>query len=90
MLAHPSQRGDLSDDPSKFGIIQRSVVYLFRQFQEKMYSNVSMKCTFLEIYNEELEDLFAERGKHDLAAFRKPGGSASKQRLDRRCYLMPG
>ena len=45
------QRGDLSDDVGKFGIIQRSIVYLFRQFQEKMYSNVTMKCTFLEIYN---------------------------------------
>ena len=57
-----TMRGDLSpDDPSKFGIIQRSIEYLFRQFQEKMYSNVSMKCTFLEIYNEELEDLFVEK-----------------------------
>jgi hypothetical protein len=43
-------RGDLSDDPSKYGIIQRSIEQLFRQFQEKMYSNVSMKCTFLEVY----------------------------------------
>ena len=43
-------RGDLSDDTSKYGIIQRSIEQLFRQFQEKMYSNVSMKCTFLEVF----------------------------------------
>ncbi|EDQ92028.1 uncharacterized protein MONBRDRAFT_1544, partial [Monosiga brevicollis MX1] len=52
-----TMRGDLSGDPSKHGIIQRSLVHLFNRLNEHDYSNVEVKSSFLEIYNEELEDL---------------------------------
>ena len=47
--------GDL-DDPSDRGIIARSVQYIFDHF-EKTRCDFSVKCSYLEIYNEELADL---------------------------------
>ena len=51
-------RGDLSSDEFSQGIIQRSVLHLFRRLAEHDYSDVHVAASFLEIYNEELEDLF--------------------------------
>eukprot|EP00048_Salpingoeca_helianthica_P015751 m.228427 g.228427 ORF g.228427 m.228427 type:complete len:1144 (+) comp17477_c0_seq1:140-3571(+) len=56
-----TMRGDLSADLSKQGIIQRSVTHLFRRLQEHDYTDVKISGTFLEIYNEELEDLFIDK-----------------------------
>lgn len=57
-------RGDLSDDPSQLGIIQRSVNQLFeRMFEIEDYTDVKISCSFLEIYMEELEDLFTDPPK---------------------------
>ena len=65
-------RGDLSNDASKQGIIQRSIVHLFRRLQEHDYTDIKVSASFLEIYNEELEDLFVDRPK-DTNGPPKPG-----------------
>eukprot|EP00042_Codosiga_hollandica_P058688 m.888681 g.888681 ORF g.888681 m.888681 type:complete len:1150 (+) comp59935_c0_seq1:54-3503(+) len=69
-----TMRGDLSGDGSKQGIIQRAVDRMLTEFKEKHYSDVNMKCTFLEIYNEELEDLL----RVDPPTARKPIQSKSR------------
>ncbi|KAK8800778.1 hypothetical protein WA158_000103 [Blastocystis sp. Blastoise] len=54
------------DDPSQYGIIPRSVNYIFQQlsvFNPKQYH---VKISFLEIYNEELYDLFDEDSSKKL------------------------
>ena len=53
-------RGDLSDDVRQHGVIQRSMVHLFTRLTEHDYTDIGVKCSFLEIYNEELEDLFSD------------------------------
>jgi kinesin family protein 11 len=53
-----TMRGNL-DNESQHGVIQRSLEALFRRFGEKDYGDVKLKVSFLEIYNEELEDLFS-------------------------------
>ena len=58
-----TMRGDLSDDVSKYGIIQRSVTDLFEKLAQKAYSDVKLSCSFLEVYNEELEDLLVDPPK---------------------------
>ena len=55
-------RGTL-DNEDEHGIIQRSIGNLFRRLSEQDFSEVSVKCSFLEIYNEELEDLLVVRKK---------------------------
>eukprot|EP00042_Codosiga_hollandica_P044395 m.436557 g.436557 ORF g.436557 m.436557 type:complete len:1199 (-) comp56774_c0_seq1:270-3866(-) len=74
-----TMQGDRLGDPAHAGIVQRSIDMLFQLFHEKRYTHVNLKCTFLEIYNEELEDLLAERGPRDLSAPRRP--NLSKPRL---------
>eukprot|EP00045_Choanoeca_perplexa_P015626 m.199395 g.199395 ORF g.199395 m.199395 type:complete len:185 (-) comp17043_c0_seq56:2441-2995(-) len=68
-------RGDLSADVSQHGIIQRSMVHLFSRLTEHDYTDIGVKCSFLEIYNEELEDLFVGHGSA------KPKKGAVKPRL---------
>eukprot|EP00730_Choanoeca_flexa_P000590 TRINITY_DN10260_c0_g1_i10.p2 TRINITY_DN10260_c0_g1~~TRINITY_DN10260_c0_g1_i10.p2 ORF type:complete len:323 (+),score=72.47 TRINITY_DN10260_c0_g1_i10:113-970(+) len=55
-----TMRGDLSEDIKQHGIIQRSLVHLFSRLTEHDYTDIGVKCSFLEIYNEELEDLFID------------------------------
>lgn len=56
-----TMRGDLKDG-KQFGVIQRSIENLFRRLDEQDYANVKVSCSFLEIYNEELEDLLLPKG----------------------------
>eukprot|EP00055_Hartaetosiga_balthica_P011863 m.55546 g.55546 ORF g.55546 m.55546 type:complete len:1149 (+) comp7756_c1_seq3:30-3476(+) len=55
-----TMRGDLSQNPDSYGIIQRSLVHLLKRLHEQEYTDIKVKCSFLEIYNESLEDLFLE------------------------------
>lgn len=70
-----TMRGELGDDVTQHGVIQRSVDNLFRRLQEHEYSDIKVAVSFLEIYNEELEDLFVDRPKDD------PLKKASKKQL---------
>eukprot|EP00047_Mylnosiga_fluctuans_P020491 m.92966 g.92966 ORF g.92966 m.92966 type:complete len:1128 (-) comp8525_c1_seq1:83-3466(-) len=75
-----TMRGDLSGDESKHGVIQRSVIHLFRRLQEHDYSEVKVSTSFLEIYNEELEDLYIDRAKETKPGpGKKPAQAAGKQ-----------
>ena len=56
-------RGDLSEREEQHGIIQRSLHHLMRRLHEHEYTSISVKCSFLEIYNEDLEDLFDTKSK---------------------------
>lgn len=55
-----TMEGDISD-PTKFGVIPRSINQIFETLQNNpdlVQSTVT--CSYLEIYNEELSDLFAD------------------------------
>ena len=56
-----TMEGDLTD-PVKFGIIPRSTDAVFRALRNKMYESFKVSCSYLEIYNEDLCDLFADAG----------------------------
>ena len=56
-----------SDDESDHGIIQRSLDNLFRRLHEQDYSNVEVSVSFLEIYNEELEDMLNPVGNEFIS-----------------------
>ncbi|EGD72373.1 hypothetical protein PTSG_00393 [Salpingoeca rosetta] len=58
-----TMRGDLSSNENQHGIIQRSLSHLLRRLHEHEYTDIKVKCSFLEIYNEELEDLFDAKSK---------------------------
>eukprot|EP00035_Acanthoeca_spectabilis_P020291 m.432117 g.432117 ORF g.432117 m.432117 type:complete len:1136 (-) comp17393_c0_seq1:46-3453(-) len=45
-------------DPSQHGVIQRSLEMLLRRLPEQEYTDISMSVSFLEVYNEELMDMF--------------------------------
>eukprot|EP00039_Didymoeca_costata_P033143 m.40858 g.40858 ORF g.40858 m.40858 type:complete len:1102 (-) comp9716_c0_seq1:114-3419(-) len=51
-----TMRGNLKSKEDH-GIIQRSLENLFRRLNEQDYANIKVKVSFLEIYNEELQDL---------------------------------
>eukprot|EP00729_Bicosta_minor_P009835 gene9835-29974_t len=53
-----TMRGDMTNEMNH-GVIQRSIEALFRRLKEKDYTDIKLKVSFLEIYNEELEDLFS-------------------------------
>jgi hypothetical protein len=57
-----TMEGDLTD-PVKYGVIPRSTDAIFRALKKKTYESFRVSCSYLEIYNEELCDLLAERGK---------------------------
>ena len=55
-----TMEGDLSD-PLKYGVIPRSADAIFRALKSKKYESYRVTCSILEIYNEELCDILAER-----------------------------
>lgn len=56
----------MKQDPSDHGIIQRSVNNLFRRLNEQDYTDIKVSVSFLEIYNEELEDMLEPKNKKKL------------------------
>ena len=52
--------GDLAD-PMKFGVIPRSSDAIFRELKDDKYESSRVTVSYLEIYNEDLCDLLAER-----------------------------
>ena len=44
--------------PTNHGVIQRSLEMLLRRLPEQEYKDISMSVSFLEVYNEELMDMF--------------------------------
>ena len=51
-------------DQNKFGIIPRAIEHLFFGLQELMHNTeqgYTVYCSFLQIYNEKLFDLFQDR-----------------------------
>ena len=53
-----TMEGDISD-PFTYGIIPRSMNHIFETLQDKRFVSSRVTCSYLEIYNEELSDLFA-------------------------------
>ena len=51
---------DLSD-PLKYGVIPRSAEAIFRTLKKKKYESFKVTCLYLEIYNEDLCDILADR-----------------------------
>jgi hypothetical protein len=54
-----TMEGDISD-PKLHGIIPRSIEHIFQTLQDERFSATRVTCSYLEIYNEELCDLFAD------------------------------
>lgn len=48
------------------GIIQRSIDNLFRRLKEQDYTDINVSVSFLEIYNEELEDMINPKNNKKL------------------------
>ena len=59
-------RGNLNGPEEEHGIIQRSVDGLFRRLAESDFEDVRVSVSFLEIYNEDLEDLLTDTAKEKL------------------------
>lgn len=55
-----TMRGVPGGSAEDAGLIQRSIFDIFNQMKTQDYSDIKMSCSFLEIYNEELLDLFAD------------------------------
>lgn len=51
--------GDISQ-PAAYGIIPRSITKIFETLEGVLYQKSRVTCSYLEIYNEELTDLFGE------------------------------
>ena len=51
--------GDISE-PAAYGIIPRSITKIFETLEGVLYQKSRVTCSYLEIYNEELTDLFGE------------------------------
>uniref|UniRef100_A0A7S4K938 Kinesin motor domain-containing protein n=1 Tax=Odontella aurita TaxID=265563 RepID=A0A7S4K938_9STRA len=58
-----TMEGDLSD-PDMHGVIPRSAQSIFETLRKPQYSDHSITCSYLEIYNEELCDLLADEKQH--------------------------
>lgn len=56
-----TMRGSGLDADTDHGIIQRSISNLFRRLKEQDYSDINVSVSFLEIYNEELEDMLVTK-----------------------------
>ena len=56
-----TMRGSGLDSETDHGIIQRSLSNLFRRLKEQDYTDINVSVSFLEIYNEELEDMLASK-----------------------------
>ena len=53
--------------PELYGVIPRSAQAIFECLKQPQYKEHVVKCSYLEIYNEELRDLLVE-GKHSQRA----------------------
>ena len=47
-------------DPTLYGIIPRSINHIFKTLEQERFTASRVSCSYLEIYNEELCDLFAD------------------------------
>ncbi len=54
-----TMEGSLSS-PELYGVIPRAAKAIFESIQQPTYENASVKCSYLEIYNEELGDLLLD------------------------------
>jgi hypothetical protein len=54
--------GNFLEDQQKFGIIPKSIENLFENLQmHEDFENFTVYCSFLQIYNEKLFDLFQDK-----------------------------
>ena len=67
-----TMEGDLSN-PDMYGVIPRSAQAIFERLKKPDYSSHTVKCSYLEIYNEELCDLLADdrHGNSPDSAFKR-------------------
>ncbi len=68
-----TMEGSLSS-PELYGVIPRAAKAIFELIQQPTYENASVKCSYLEIYNEELGDLLLDCG--DVDRYHGHGGSS--------------
>ena len=57
--------GDISS-PETYGVIPRSIDHIFKSLQHPNIEDSHVTCSYLEIYNEELRDLFSDDYKVKL------------------------
>lgn len=67
-----TMEGDLSN-PDMYGVIPRSAQAIFERLKKPDYSSHTVKCSYLEIYNEELCDLLVDdrHGTSPDSAFKR-------------------
>jgi kinesin family protein 11 len=57
-----TMEGELNT-PEQQGVIPRAAHEIFNSLKQPHYKESSVTCSYLEIYNEDLCDLFADRDK---------------------------
>ena len=78
-----TMEGDISD-PSLYGIIPRSVSHIFEGLKDANVTLGTVTCSYLEIYNEELCDLFADPNNHKkLEIFNGREGTRCKNPIEK-------
>lgn len=70
--------GDMSDEFGTYadfaGIIPRVLYKLFERLDRDEHNDKSVKCSFIELYNEELRDLFSVDDTQKIKIFDAPTG----------------
>jgi len=61
-----TMRGHSGKNVAGHGVIQRSLEMLLRRLPEQQYSDIKMSVSFLEVYNEELMDMFKPKSEQKL------------------------
>ena len=65
-------------DPENQGIIPRVIRMIFSEIEKrKKKADILVKCSFLEIYNEDLHDLLDPIGKGSVTVREEPNGTVS-------------
>ena len=78
-----TMEGDISD-PSLYGVIPRSIGHIFKALEQPKFTSGSVTCSYLEIYNEELCDLFADSLNHEkLEIYNGNEGTCCKNLIEK-------
>ncbi len=71
-------------DPTLYGIIPRSINHIFKTLEQERFTASRVSCSYLEIYNEELCDLFADVSQDvKLEIYKGRDGTSCKNLIEK-------
>ena len=74
-------------EPTLYGIIPRSINHIFQTLQQERFTASRVSCSYLEIYNEELCDLFADESSDvKLEIFHGKNGTSCKNLIQKEVH----